>query len=95
MLNCDPSFQLSRAEEMLTNGHCHVVENYGESLSLWSDASYYAENAHKMQLPFTPAAKPPPVDPDVLKQRRQELAKRLVEINRRRREEKVSCRKWG
>ena len=78
---------------MLTaSGHCHVVENYGESLSRWSDAAFYAANVRKMQLPFTAAARPPPVDPEVLKQRRQELAKRLVEINRRRREEKVQCR---
>ncbi len=69
--------------------HCHVVEHYGESLAQWSNKEFYASNVHKMQLPFTPAVKPPPVDPEVLKQRRKELAKRLVEINRRRREEKV------
>jgi actin-related protein 5 len=53
----------------------------------------YQDNVHKMQLPFTPAPKPQPVDPEVLKQRRQELAKRLVEINAKKREEKVSGRK--
>ncbi len=45
---------------------------------------------HRMQLPFTPA--PPreaPADPEVLKQRRQEQAKRLVEMNQRKREKKV------
>ena len=35
---------------MLTaSGHCHVVENYGESLSRWSDAAFYADNVRKMQ----------------------------------------------
>ena len=43
-----------------------------------------------MQLPFTPAPKAPPVDPEILRQRRQELAKRLVEINAKKREEKVN-----
>ena len=41
----------------MTGGHCHVVENYGESLSRWSDSPYYAANVHKMQLPFTPTVK--------------------------------------
>jgi actin-related protein 5 len=72
--------------------HCHVASNYCDTLSAWSDRSYYSANVHKMQLPFTPATKPTPVDPEVLKLRRQELAKRLVEINRRRREEKVGSK---
>ena len=35
------------------------------------------------------APKAAPVDPEVLKQRRQELAKRLVEMNAKKREEKL------
>ena len=35
------------------------------------------------------APKPVPVDPEILKQRRQELAKRLVEMNAKKREEKL------
>ncbi len=42
-----------------------------------------------MQLPFTPVPRPPPPDPEVLKQKRQEMAKRLVQMNVKRREEKV------
>ena len=42
-----------------------------------------------MQLPFTVAPKAPPVDPEILRQRRQELAKRLVEMNAKKREEKL------
>ncbi len=42
-----------------------------------------------MQLPFTPAPRPPPADPEALRQRRQELAKRLVQMNQKKREEKV------
>ena len=42
-----------------------------------------------MQLPFTPAPRPAPPDPEALKQRRQELARRLVEMNQKKREQKV------
>ncbi len=59
-------------------------------LRKWTEMEYYEDNVHKMQLPFTPAPKAPPVDPEVLRQRRQELAKRLVEINAKKREEKVN-----
>ena len=66
-----------------------MAEEYADSLRRWSDTAYYQSNVHKMQLPFTPAPKATPVDPEVVRQRRQELAKRLVEINRRKREQKV------
>jgi hypothetical protein len=38
---------------------------------------------------FLIAPKPVPTDPEVLKQRRQEMAKRLVEMNAKKREEKL------
>ena len=37
-----------------------------------------------------PAPKAPPVDPEILRLRRQEVAKRSVEINAKKREEKVN-----
>lgn len=79
---------IGRAEEVLFN-HCYVAKDFGPELRLWSDVDYYQNNVHKMQLPFTVAPKPVPVDPEVLKQRRQEMAKRLVEMNAKKREEKL------
>jgi len=79
---------IGRAEEMMTD-HCYVVKDFGPELRLWSDVDYYQTNVHKMQLPYTVAPKPAPVDPEVLKQRRQEMAKRLVEMNAKKREEKL------
>ena len=70
--------------------HCHVVSTgFGDSLKKWSRADYYSQHVHKMQLPFTLAPKTAPVDPEILKQRRQEMAKRLVEMNAKKREEKL------
>ena len=79
---------VGRAEEIL-HRHCQVAKDYQEELNQWKSQEYYAQNVKKMQLPFTVAAKPAPVDPEVLKQRRQELAKRLVEMNAKKREERM------
>ncbi len=80
--------QVGRAEEMLYD-HCYVSNDFMNDLHQWGDADFYHNNVHKMQLPYTPVPKAPPVDPEILRQRRQELAKRLVEINAKKREEKV------
>ena len=74
---------------MITD-HCFVSQDYTNELKKWSDVEYYQKNVHKMQLPFTIAPKPAPVDPEILKQRRQEMAKRLVEMNAKKREEKLA-----
>uniref|UniRef100_A0A0K2UEX1 Actinrelated protein 5like [Apis florea] n=1 Tax=Lepeophtheirus salmonis TaxID=72036 RepID=A0A0K2UEX1_LEPSM len=80
---------LSRAEEIFHN-HAYVSSEYLSDLKLWSgEGEYYSKNVHKIQLPYVPIPKPPPPDPEILKQRRQELAKRLIEINARKREEKL------
>eukprot|EP00090_Calanus_glacialis_P030781 TRINITY_DN5000_c0_g1_i1.p1 TRINITY_DN5000_c0_g1~~TRINITY_DN5000_c0_g1_i1.p1 ORF type:complete len:706 (+),score=170.20 TRINITY_DN5000_c0_g1_i1:31-2118(+) len=79
---------LSRAEEMLLNHTC-VVSQFFDQLKLWKDTDYYDDNVRKIQLPFTVAPKAPPTDPEVLKAKRQELAKRLIEINARKRDERL------
>ena len=60
-----------------------------DELNMWRDRDYYSKHVRRLQLPFTVTAKPPPVDPEVLKMRRQEMAKRLVEMNARKREERL------
>ena len=84
------NFKVGRAEEMLYD-HCYVSNDFAHDLNRWSDVDFYEDNVRKMQLPYTPAPKAPPVDPEILRLRRQELAKRLVEINAKKREEKVNC----
>ncbi|TRY79138.1 hypothetical protein TCAL_09044 [Tigriopus californicus] len=81
---------ISRSEEILQN-QCHLVNEYLPELRKWSDPNYYEQNVRRMQLPFVPNARPPPVDPEVLKARRQELAKRLVEMNQKKRSEKLQA----
>ena len=83
------SITLSRAEEMMLN-HTHVVPQFFDQLKLWKDSDYYEENVRKIQLPFTVVPKAPPTDPEVLKAKRQELAKRLIEINARKRDERLA-----
>ena len=82
------NISIGRAEEMISD-HCHVVQDFSPELKKWGQTEYYSENVHKMQLPFTVAPKPVPVDPEILRQRRQEMAKRLVEMNAKKREEKL------
>jgi len=79
---------LSRAEEMLVK-HTSVSSQFFHHLKLWKDSDYYDENVVKIQLPFTIAPKAAPTDPEVLKAKRQELAKRLIEINARKRDERL------
>ena len=65
------------------------MPDFSTQLRKWSEQTFYGENVRKMQLPFTLAAKPAPADPELLRAKRQEQAKRLVEMNARKREEKV------
>ena len=81
-----------RAEEMLFD-HCKIVAEYEDELRKWTDRDFYAGNVKKMQLPFTPGASgssSTPLDPEALRLKRQELAKRLVEINTRKRAAKLA-----
>ncbi len=80
---------IGRAEEMLCR-HCFTSKAYLPDLRLWEDPDFYQSNVKKMQLPFTASApKAAPVDPEILRQRRQEMAKRLVQMNAKKREEKL------
>ena len=78
----------SRAEEMF-HDHTKVVTDFFDTLQQWKDPDHYDENVVKIQLPFTITSKPPPADPEVLKAKRQELAKRLVELNAKKRDERL------
>ena len=80
---------VGRAEEILQY-HCRVVTDYNHEIAKWSDTEFYNRNVKRLQLPFNLVPRTPVADPDVVKQRRQELAKRLVEMNAKKREEKLN-----
>ncbi|XP_046405545.1 actin-related protein 5 [Ischnura elegans] len=91
---------LSRVEELL-HEHTYVANNYDEELSKWMEddvcedgegsesSSYYYSNVHRIQLPFVPVSNPV-LSVEQQKERRRELAKRLVEMNARKREERLA-----
>lgn len=82
---------LSRAEWLLHSGRCTVAEHYGESLGRWAALDYYERHVHRVQLPFTvpAAASASALSAEQRVERRRESAKRLADMNARRREEKL------
>lgn len=63
--------------------------NYQEELNRWADSDHYDDNVRRIQLPYTVQTVTPGLTPEQQKERRKELAKRLIEINARKREERV------
>jgi len=78
---------LSRVEDMFTL--TRVSSDFFKQLKEWKDPQFYEKNEVRIQFPFVPVSRPPPADPEVLKARRQELGRRLIEINARKREAKL------
>jgi actin-related protein 5 len=62
--------------------------NYQEELNRWADSDHYDNNVRRIQLPYTVQAVTPGLTPEQQKERRKELARRLIEINARKREER-------
>lgn len=80
---------LSRIEKMLHN-HCSIACDYMEELKKWSKLSFYEENIKKMQLPYTQIAIQPTITAEQKFEKRRELARRLTDINNRKREAKLA-----
>ncbi|XP_060525127.1 actin-related protein 5 isoform X2 [Cylas formicarius] len=83
------SITLSRAEELL-HSICKVAEDYREELNKWADGEYYESNIKKIQLPYSASAQTSAVTLEQQRERKRELAKRLTEINARKREERLA-----
>ncbi|XP_049775222.1 actin-related protein 5 isoform X3 [Schistocerca cancellata] len=79
----------SRAEEII-HRFGSVASDYTEQLSLWADTDYYEENVIRIQLPYTAPPAPTGLTPEQQRERRKELARRLTEINARKREERLA-----
>lgn len=83
---------LSRIEEIL-HEHCEIAEDYLGELQRWSDGDYYDQNVRCFQLPYSQHSNhssQSSLTPEQQKERRRELARRLIEINARKREEKLA-----
>lgn len=72
----------------LIHNHSKIALRYQEEISKWSDPEYYDLNVLKIQLPYVAPANPT-ITAEQQKERKRELAKRLMEINARKREERV------
>lgn len=80
---------LSRAEELVHN-YSFVPEEYGVVLNHWADQDYYDKHVLRIQLPYVAPPAVSSLTADQQKERRKELAKRLVEINARKRDERLA-----
>ncbi|KAK5650588.1 hypothetical protein RI129_001617 [Pyrocoelia pectoralis] len=79
---------LSRAEELL-HTICAVAIDYKEELNRWTDPDYYENNIKRIQLPYSTVTTTT-LTFEQQKERKRELAKRLAEINARKREERLA-----
>ncbi|XP_046673502.1 actin-related protein 5 isoform X2 [Homalodisca vitripennis] len=75
---------LSRAEELL-HEHCYIAKDYGEDLNNWSCEEHYEQHVRRIQLPYSVG-----LSTEQQRERRKELARRLMEINARKREQKLA-----
>lgn len=66
--------------------HGFLANHYMDTLKMWSDADYYDLNVKRIQLPYSTAVV---LTPDQQRDKRREMAKKLVEMNARKRDEKV------
>ncbi|XP_017768856.1 PREDICTED: actin-related protein 5 [Nicrophorus vespilloides] len=80
---------LSRAEELL-HSICSIATDYREELKRWNDVDYYEKNIKKIQLPYSVASTSSTLTAEQQKERKKELARRLTEINARRRGERLA-----
>jgi actin-related protein 5 len=82
------SITLSRIEEML-HGHCSIAVDYMDELKKWASIDYYERCVKKIQLQFTLAPSVQVLSAEQKFEKKKELARRLGEINARKREEKL------
>lgn len=74
----------------LIHYHSKITLDYQEEISKWADADYYDMNILRVQLPYVAPTSTPGLTVEQQKERKRELARRLMEINARKREERVS-----
>ncbi|KAJ6649385.1 Actin-related protein 5 [Pseudolycoriella hygida] len=80
---------LSRVEWLLHN-HCSFALDYIDELKKWSSVTFYDENVRKIQLPYNTPVAVTTLTAEQKFEKKRELAKRLADINARKREEKLA-----
>ncbi|XP_053610708.1 actin-related protein 5 isoform X1 [Plodia interpunctella] len=80
---------MSRAEEIL-HEHCSIALDYQEEIKKWANPDYYEANVKRVQLPFVQSASSSGLTAEQQKERKKEMARRLLEINARKREERLA-----
>lgn len=80
---------LSRAEELI-HKRMRIAREFTDELRAWHCPDYYSAHAVTVQLPYTAAPPAPPADAAAQRERRREAARRLVQLNARKREEKLA-----
>lgn len=69
--------------------HSMIALSYQKELSKWADVDYYDTHVLRVQLPYIAPTTTPGLTLEQQKERKRELARRLMEINARKREERV------
>ncbi|XP_015112505.1 actin-related protein 5 [Diachasma alloeum] len=79
----------SRAEELI-HDHSSIALDYQDEIKKWGDVDYYDSNVLRVQLPYVAPTTTPGLTVEQQKERKRELARRLMEINARKREERLA-----
>lgn len=84
------SITLSRVEELL-HEHCSIACDYMDELKKWANLDFYERHVKRIQLPYNqPITTVSVLTAEQRIEKKRDLAKRLTEINARRREEKLA-----
>lgn len=66
-----------------------IALQYQQEIMKWADVEYYDKNVLRVQLPYVAPVITPGLTVEQQRERKRELARRLMEINARKREERV------
>ncbi|XP_039756540.1 actin-related protein 5 [Pararge aegeria] len=80
---------MSRIEEVLRE-HSTIALDYQEEIRKWANPDYYEANVKRVQLPFVQPTSSSGLTAEQQKERKKEMARRLLEINARKREERLA-----
>ncbi|CAG2063620.1 unnamed protein product, partial [Timema podura] len=76
--------------QSLVHEQCFLAVDYQAELQHWSDSEHYESHVRRIQLPYTMPVVNSGLTIEQQKERRKELARRLTEINARKREERLA-----
>ncbi|XP_034834357.1 actin-related protein 5 [Maniola hyperantus] len=80
---------MSRIEEIL-HEHSTIALDYQQEIRRWANPDYYEANVKRLQLPFVQPTSSSGLTAEQQKERKKEMARRLLEINARKREERLA-----